>query len=127
MTTFNPAAAELRHEDGIVWLEDIERFDYVREHVVTSAATRRRPIPWDGPGRRVGYSVLAAKAPNNGQPGMFTRRIFWVKDYDRSEDPGGIYKTGTPSEGVDPRTVQPGVPGQLTDRAWGKSRREGAK
>lgn len=112
----------IRHEDGIVWTEDISRLDYVREVVDETAATRRRPLPWRGPGRRVGYSVLAADAPNNGMPGMFTRRIFWVNDHDRSEQPNGVYRTGTPSEGVDPRTVAPGVRGELTDRAWGAPR-----
>ncbi|MFE6689734.1 DUF6009 family protein [Streptomyces sp. NPDC057743] len=111
----------LKQEDGIVWTEEVEGFDYVRETLVTDAATRRRPIPWRGPGRRVGYSVLKADARSGDGPGMFTRRIFWVKEYDRSEyaQGKGPYKTGTPSEGVDPRTVKPGVWGEQTSRAWG--------
>ncbi|MCG3039181.1 DUF6009 family protein [Streptomyces sp. S1A] len=114
--------ADLRHEDGIVWTEDTERLDYVREYVDQAATSRRRPVPWRGAGRRVGYSVLAPAAPNNGQPGMFTRRVFWVNDHDRSEQPDGVYATGTPSEGVDPRTVAPGAWGRMTDRAWGAPR-----
>lgn len=114
MTNSDP----IPHEDGIVWTEDINRLDYVREFVDTTASTRRRPVPWRGPGRRVGYSVLAKNAPNNGSPGWFTRRLFWVNDHDRSEDPTGAYATGCPIEGVDPRTVAPGVPGQQTDQAW---------
>ncbi|MFG2195772.1 DUF6009 family protein [Streptomyces sp. NPDC048639] len=110
----------IKDEDGIVWTEDITPFDYVRETLVESAGTRRRPVPWDGPGRRVGYSVLKADASSGATPGMFKRRVFWVKDYDRSEQPDGTYKTGAPSEGVDPTTVAPGVWGELTDRAWGK-------
>ncbi|MCB5910147.1 DUF6009 family protein [Streptomyces pinistramenti] len=111
----------LKHEESIVWTEGVEGFDYVRETLVRDAATRRRAVPWPGPGRRVGYSVLRANAPSGDGPGMFTRRVFWVKEYDRSEygKQKGPYRTGTPSEGVDPRTVKPGTWGEQTDRAWG--------
>ncbi|MFE2867253.1 DUF6009 family protein [Embleya sp. NPDC059259] len=109
----------VRDEDGIIWTEDIEALDYVREHVDMLTGTPRRPVAWRGPGRRVGYSVLRADAPRNGAPGRFTRRVFWVKEHDRSEQPDGVYKTGAPSEAVDPRTVAAGVFGSLTDRAWG--------
>lgn len=109
----------LRHESDIEWTEDITRLDYVREYIDAWACTRRRPVPWRGPGRRVGYSLLTADAPNNGQPGFFTRRVFWVNDHDRSEQPEGIYRTGAPVEAVDPRTVRPGAHGEITERAWG--------
>lgn len=111
---------DIRHEAGIVWLEDIDRFDYVREYIDTTAGTRCRPLPWRGLGRRVGYSLLAEAAPNNGTPGYFTRRLFWINDHDRSEQPGGVYAVGVPVEAVDPRTVRPGVYGELTDRARGQ-------
>ncbi|MFF3620344.1 DUF6009 family protein [Streptomyces sp. NPDC002467] len=70
-------------------------------------------------GRRVGYSVLKSDAPSGDTPGRFVRRVFRVKDYDRSEQPDGTYKRSAPSEAVDPRTVAPGVWGELTERAWG--------
>ncbi|MFJ4939453.1 DUF6009 family protein [Streptomyces pseudovenezuelae] len=110
---------DIQHEQRIVWTEDIDAFDYVRESLTTEAGTRARPVPWHGAGRRVGYSTLKRDAPSNDSPGRFTRRIFWVKEHDRSEHPSGVYKTGTPSEGIDPRTVAPGVWGELTERAWG--------
>ncbi|MFJ2098373.1 DUF6009 family protein [Streptomyces anulatus] len=78
----------------------------------------RKPVGWNGTGRRVGCSVLKSDAPS-GDTGRFVRRVFWVKDYDRSEQPDGMYKTSAPSEAVDPRTVAPGVLGELTERAWG--------
>ncbi|MFJ2610230.1 DUF6009 family protein [Streptomyces sp. NPDC087425] len=111
--------ADIQHEERIVWTEDMDGFDYVRETLTTEAGTRARPVPWHGAGRRVGYSTLKRDAPNNDSPGQFTRRIFWVKEHDRSERPDGVYKTATPSEGVDPRTVAPGVWGDITERAWG--------
>ncbi|MGW0631809.1 DUF6009 family protein [Streptomyces sp. NPDC002758] len=45
--------------------------------------------------------------------------VFWVKEHDRSEVPGGIYKASAPSGAVDPRTFAPDVWGELTERAWG--------
>ncbi|MDX3066825.1 DUF6009 family protein [Streptomyces sp. ND04-05B] len=111
--------ADIQHEERIVWTEDIDGFDYVRETLTAEASTRARPVPWHGAGRRVGYSTLKRDAPSNDSAGRFTRRIFWVKEHDRSERPDGVYKTATPSEGVDPRTVAPGVWGEVTERAWG--------
>ncbi|MFG2823097.1 DUF6009 family protein [Kitasatospora sp. NPDC048365] len=109
----------IQHEVGIHWDEDISRFDYVREYLELFAGTRRGPVRWTGPGRRVGYSVLKADAPSGDAPARFARRVFWVKEHDRSERPEGPYKVEAPAEGVDPRTVGPGVWGELTDRAWG--------
>ncbi|MFI1964615.1 DUF6009 family protein [Streptomyces pathocidini] len=110
---------DIQHEERIVWTEDIDGFDYVRETLTTEAGTRARPVPWHGAGRRVGYATLKRDAPSNDSAGRFTRRIFWVKEHDRSERSDGVYKTATPSEGVDPRTVAPGVWGEVTERAWG--------
>ncbi|MCJ1678319.1 DUF6009 family protein [Streptomyces sp. APSN-46.1] len=112
---------DIRHEEEIVWTENVDSFDYVRETLVDGAGTRRRPVSWRGQvGRRVGYAVLKKDAPSNRDaPGMFSRRLFWVKEHDRSEQPDGVYSSGAPTEAVDPRTVAPGVPGELTERAWG--------
>ncbi|MEE1780425.1 DUF6009 family protein [[Kitasatospora] papulosa] len=73
----------IRHEDGIVWTEDISAFDYVRQTLDLFATTRRQPVAWTGTGRRVGYSVLKPDAPSGDTPGRFARRVFWVKGYDR--------------------------------------------
>lgn len=110
---------DITHEEEIVWTENIDSFDYVRETLVNDAATRRRPVSWRGQGRRVGYAVLKKDAPSPDAPGRFSRRLFWVKEHDRSELPDGVYSSGAPTEAVDPRTVAPRVPGELTERAWG--------
>jgi len=104
----------VQYEDGIVWLEDPEGFYYVRETIELMHFRRRQP-PWRGrDGRLVGYSVLTLTAPSTF-PGMFLRRLFWLKDYDRdSGDP--IYSRGAPCEAVDPRHVKPGVQSQGPDR-----------
>ncbi|MEV5583871.1 DUF6009 family protein [Streptomyces parvus] len=111
--------AALEHEEQIVWTEEVEEYDYVRQSVDRSSSTRRRPVAWTGAGRRVGYAVLKPNAPSGDMPGRSIRRVFWVKEHDRSEQPNGTYKTTAPSEAVDPRTVAPGVWGELTERAWG--------
>jgi len=108
-------AGELRHEAGIVWLENIGDLDYVRESLTWVRTRERRPL-WP-PGRLVGYAVLDSRAPSHERE--FLRRVFWLKVYDR--DSGNpVYSTGAPVEAVDPRTVRPGVPGRLTTRAWGR-------
>lgn len=113
-------------EEAIVWLEDIAKFDYVRESLWLiygrSRAPRRDYLK--GVGRVVGYATLikGARSPNRCD---FERRVFWVKPYDRDSQPHGIYaasKPGVPAEGVDPRTVRPGVPGEVTERAIHGSR-----
>ncbi|MFB7370330.1 DUF6009 family protein [Streptomyces sp. NPDC056222] len=58
----------------------------------------------------------APSAPD--APGAFARRVFWVKEHDRSR-PDGVYNSGALTEAVDPRTVAPGVWGELTEPAWG--------
>jgi hypothetical protein len=114
----NPAAMDFPQEESIVWDEDVSRLDYVRE-IELSAYARRRPTPWHGEGRRVGYTVLGADAHNDGYPRAFQRRLFFLKKHDRDSAPDGVYSLGAPCEAVDPRTIRPGYRGVLTDRAWG--------
>ena len=109
----------LRYEVAIVWDTDIEQFDYVRVMWV-HAHRRQHPIPWHS-GRRIGYSVLAADAPNVGHACEFKRRVFYLASHDRGVGgPNDAYaRGGAPHEGVDPRTVAPGVAGVRNERAWG--------
>jgi Family of unknown function (DUF6009) len=120
----DPLRHDLRHEIQIVWEENPEDFDYVRE-IVDTYPHRRRIKKWRGVGRRVGYSVVAPDAPNErgclgGWLGFY-RREFYLMPHDRAEDPTGVYETGCPIEGVDPLTVRPGIPGQQNSRAWNGS------
>ena len=115
----------LKGEARIVWLRNPEELPYVRE-LVWEHFTRRQGCPPkrmvpDVPGAvLVGYSELDPDARHNRVgPGYFTRRIFWLKDYDRALDPVGVYSIGSPIEGVDPLTVAPGVPGRKTSRSSG--------
>ena len=116
MTTSQP---DFPYEDSIVWLEDVDRLDYVREVDEFYAHNRARPVKWRGAGRLVGYAVLKPDAPSR-HPGSFVRRVFWVAKHDRDSEPEGTYRTSAPCEAVDPRTVRPGYRGELTERAWGR-------
>lgn len=105
----------LRWEARIVWLRPVETLPrYVRERLATGEPRRvgisRRRHP-----SVVGYAELWPDAPNEGWPGSFARRVFWLAAHDPYEG------RGAPIEAVDPRTVEVGVPGKLTDRAWGET------
>lgn len=108
----------LEVEARIVWLEDIERYDYVRviEQFVHSKTglPKRRHVGH----RTVGYANLLSEARRD-MAGYLKKRVFFVQKHDRSERPDGVYRSGCPAEAVDPRTVQAGVAGHITDRAAG--------
>jgi hypothetical protein len=94
---------EWEREDALTW-------DYVRVRT-RPAGTRKRGVSFNA-GERVGYAVLEADAPNCGRPGVFQRRVFWVKPHDRHAKPNGVYESHTPAEAVDPRTVGPSKRGK---------------
>lgn len=106
----------LAHEREIIWLEDISGIDYVRQGAYLLRTRTRPPAKEAGERRLIGYTTVGPNA--RGVGGYFLRRAFWLKTYDRLYDPRGPYRTGTPAEAVDPRTVQPGVEGEVTDRAY---------
>jgi hypothetical protein len=110
----------LEYEARIVWLEDISRLAYVRQGVYWGMTRRGKPkCPAGKKGRVVGYAELYRWYKSDSR--VYQRRVFWLKNYDRdSGDP--TYRRGAPAEAVDPKTVKPGVFGELTDCAWGGSR-----
>jgi len=112
---------QLEDEVRIVWkFEDLSQFDYVREST-RRVGTRQRPVTAPA-GELVGYAQLAETAERSGRAGVFFRRVFWLKPHDRHFEPGGVYANSNPSEAVDPRTVEPGRPGQQTDRVTSVAR-----
>lgn len=110
----NVSSDALKYEEKIVWLLDPATLPYVRERVGL-VSSRQRPLKNYNNFKVVGYAVLKASA--SGKGGMFCRRFFWLKEYDRYFQPTGIYRFGTPAEAVDPLTVAPGVAGRQTDRS----------
>ncbi len=109
----------IEHEQRIVWECDPSGFEYVRQRL-ERAGTRVKPVPFNGRGERVGYSVLTVDAPRL-RKGVWERRVFYVTDWDRSEEPSGPYDWTAPHEAVDPRSLAPGAVGRITSRVWESS------
>ncbi|PKV77107.1 DUF6009 family protein [Streptomyces sp. TLI_146] len=108
--------SELAHEDNVVWLEDTDRLDYVRQAL--DKTTRRRGKPrYARDGRMVGYTELAPDAEADPDSGLQLRRVFFLLPHDRDSDPDGVYQQGAPGEAVDPRTIEPRRVGEKTTRS----------
>ncbi|MFE6894390.1 DUF6009 family protein [Streptomyces sp. NPDC057694] len=109
---------EISHETELVWLEDIDQLDYVRQSL-DRLPTRKAKPAYHRDGRMVGYAVLSGTAKASRASGTFRRRVFWLLPHDRDSQPTGLYATGAPAEGVDPRTLTPRVKGYKTERSEG--------
>ena len=105
----------LLYESSIVWLEDIATLPYVREMTVPQCKSRRGPLRQGSGGRIVGYSTLQADAPADRSSGMFTRRVFYLKDSDSHAS--RIAGHRLPANAVDPRSVLPGAASQSPSEA----------
>lgn len=117
----------LKHEKEIVWLEDPNKLNWVRE-AETDFCTRQGISETDKPRFKshkldpnedtiVGYANLHDSAPpsfrddwDNGTP-HFYRRIFTLRPYDRPSYPEYKWGTDCPTEAVDPLTVEPQTKG----------------
>ncbi|WP_331738529.1 DUF6009 family protein [Embleya sp. NBC_00896] len=109
---------QIAHEADIVWLEDPTDLDYVRQ--VLDRLPRRTGTPaFHRDGRMIGYATLGPKAKASRASGTYRRRVFWLAPHDRDRAPTGAYVSGAPSEAVDPRTLEPKVPGHKTQRSEG--------
>ncbi len=116
-----PLEGDLVHEAEVVWLEDPQAFDYVRQ-ALDKVNTRKGKPRYERDGRLVGYTNLAPTAPRRTDSGLFARRTFYLLPHDRPnqpDDPEGPYRVGSPLEAVDPRTIGPGRPGEKTARSQG--------
>ncbi|MER8009596.1 DUF6009 family protein [Streptomyces sp. NPDC094149] len=111
-------ADEISHETDIVWLEEIDELDYVRQSIDRLPTRKGRP-PYRRPGRMVGYAILGPDAKASRASGTFRRRVFWLQPHDRDSEPEGLYANSAPAEAVDPRTLEPRVKGYKTERSEG--------
>jgi len=112
------AKADIEHEQEIIWLEDIDRYPWVRVWSVT--LPRRKGIAKSrmaelkrGGNILVGYADLCDDAPKpseipRGSRPYFYRRVFVVKkdDYKTYAEPGRF-----PAEAVATHTIRPQVEG----------------
>ncbi|GGY05940.1 DUF6009 family protein [Streptomyces minutiscleroticus] len=108
--------SDLIHEADVVWLEDPDGFDYVRQALDKTKRRNTKP-PYARDGRMVGYAVLGEEAEPDPDSGLYKRRVLFLLPHDRDNDPDGLYQEGAPGEAVDPRTIEPGKPGAKTPRS----------
>lgn len=109
---------EISHEIELVWLEDVEDLDYVRQSL-DRLPTRKGKPAYHRDGRMVGYALLGPATKPSRASGTFRRRVFWLLPHDRDTQPDGLYAKGAPAEAVDPRTLGPRVKGYKTERSEG--------
>ena len=98
--------SDLRHESTVVWLENLDNLDYVRQALDKTARRRGKPR-YERDGRMVGYTELDAHAEADPDSGLQLRRVFFLLPHDRDANPDGPYHEGAPGEAVDPRTIAP--------------------
>ncbi|NLX53644.1 MAG: transcription factor [Planctomycetaceae bacterium] len=98
----------LSYEKSIVWLSDIAELPFVRARLVQGVRSRRGAIYLEDDARVVGYSKLTPNAPRSADTNGYIRRVFYLKPGDLARRPPDI-----PSSAVDPRTVLPGIPGEV--------------
>ncbi|MFD8251553.1 DUF6009 family protein [Streptomyces werraensis] len=111
-------ADEISHEAELVWLEDVDQLDYVRQSL-DRLPTRKGKPAYHRDGRMVGYAILGSDAKASRASGTFRRRVFWLLPHDRDSEPNGLYAKSAPAEAVDPRTLEPRVKGYKTERSEG--------
>ncbi|MET9589259.1 DUF6009 family protein [Streptomyces sp. NPDC006539] len=109
---------EISYEADIVWLEDVDNLDYVRQSLDRLPTRGTKPV-YHRDGRMVGYALLSSYAKPSRSSGTFRRRVFWLLPHDRDSAPHGLYAKGAPAEAVDPRTLAAGIKGYKTQRSEG--------
>ncbi|CAO0828345.1 DUF6009 family protein [Streptomyces microflavus] len=108
--------SDLAHEANVVWLEDPEHLDYVRQALDKTPRRKNKPR-YARDGRMIGYIELGTDAEADPDSGLYRRRVFFLLPHDRDSDPEGVYRQGAPGEAVDPRTIEPNRVGEKTPRS----------
>uniref|UniRef100_A0AAU2W3R7 DUF6009 family protein n=1 Tax=Streptomyces sp. NBC_00008 TaxID=2903610 RepID=A0AAU2W3R7_9ACTN len=108
--------SDLTHEANVVWLEDTDHLDYVRQALDKTPRRKNKPR-YARDGRMIGYIELGADAEADPDSGLYRRRVFFLLPHDRDSDPEGVYRQGAPGEAVDPRTIEPNRVGEKTPRS----------
>ena len=107
---------DLTHEEQVVWLEEPDNLDYVRQALDKTRRRNTKP-PYERDGRMVGYALLDDQAEPDPDSGLYKRRVFFLLPHDRDSLPGGLYREGAPGEAVDPRTIEVKKVGEKTPRS----------
>ena len=97
----------LSYEQSIVWLQPLDGLDFARVAFVRDATSRRGPLAIGGAWMILGYSKLTEDAPRARETGLYTRRIFYLKEEDSL-----LNMNQFPKGSIDPRSVLPSVFGE---------------
>ncbi|MCX4970847.1 DUF6009 family protein [Streptomyces sp. NBC_00654] len=108
--------SDLTDEARIVWLENPDTLDYVRQALDKTPRRRNKPR-YARDGRMIGYTELDETADADPDSGLYRRRVFFLLPHDRDTAPDGVYRQGAPGEAVDPRTIEPRKVGEKTPRS----------
>ncbi|MCX4681765.1 DUF6009 family protein [Streptomyces sp. BE308] len=108
--------SDLSDEARIVWLENPDALDYVRQALDKTPRRRNKPR-YARDGRMIGYTELDETADADPDSGLYRRRVFFLLPHDRDTAPEGVYRQGAPGEAVDPRTVEARKVGEKTLRS----------
>ncbi|WP_331738500.1 DUF6009 family protein [Embleya sp. NBC_00896] len=108
--------SDLDHETTVVWVEDPQGLDYVRQSLDKTPRRRGKPR-YERAGRMIGYTELDEHAEADPDSGLHLRRVFFLLPHDRDTQPTGLYEDGAPGEAVDPSTIEPGRVGEKTPRS----------
>lgn len=86
---------EKRVYEYITWLHEPEKYSYLRESTSVTCDPNEIPKLENDDWLLVGYENYA-----RDYDGIYFRRYWWLKNYDRDIDPNGVYATGQPAEAV---------------------------
>lgn len=101
--------SDLRHENAVVWLENPDDLDYVRQALDKTARRRGKPR-YERDGRMVGYTELDAHAEADPDSGLQLRRVFFLLPHDRDANPEGPISKAPPAK--------PSTPAPSNPNAW---------
>lgn len=116
----------LENELEVVWPDGRPDLDYIRVGKMYGLEHSGPPHDEDGyagPTEEmiVGWANVDPDSGDGLAPGggPFIRRFFYVKSHDRGVSDDDTYRVGHPTEAIDPRTVDTGKRGEVTDRVLG--------
>lgn len=88
---------DLTHEAHVVWLEDPDKLDYVRQALDKTPRRRNKPR-YARDGRMVGYAELDDHAEADPDSGLYRRRVFSSSRTTATPNPKASTKKAPPAK-----------------------------